>query len=211
MKTNLWKSLGILKTLYYNYKFLGCSFSKNRIILCYRHSFFEFDNKSKIILFPGASLSINKSWTNKVPFASHFTFGPESKLIISGKFAFYYNGKLGLGPSAIFECGSGFINSDFTITCISMIKIGNNVIIGPNCVLRDSDGHEIYPSNKPSTLPIYIEDDVWIGCNVTILKGVTIGHGSVVAAGSVVTTSIPAGVLAGGNPCRVIRPNIIWK
>ena len=53
--------------------------------------------------------------------------------------------------------------------------------------------------------PIVIEDDVWIGGNVTILPGVTIGKGSVIGAGSVVTKSIPAGVIAVGNPCKVLR------
>jgi len=53
--------------------------------------------------------------------------------------------------------------------------------------------------------PIQIGDDVWIASNVTICGGVTIGQGSVIGAGSVVTRDIPEGVLAAGNPCRVIR------
>ena len=54
--------------------------------------------------------------------------------------------------------------------------------------------------------PVVIEDNVWIGGNVVILPGVTIGEGSVIAAGSIVTRDIPPRVVAGGNPCRVIRP-----
>ena len=54
--------------------------------------------------------------------------------------------------------------------------------------------------------PIYIGNDVWIASNVTICGGVTIGDGSVIGAGSVVTKDIPKGVLAAGNPCKVIRP-----
>ena len=53
--------------------------------------------------------------------------------------------------------------------------------------------------------PIHIGNNVWIGGNVTVLPGVTIGDGTVVAAGSVVTKDLPAGVLAAGNPCRIIR------
>ena len=54
--------------------------------------------------------------------------------------------------------------------------------------------------------PITIADDVWIGGGAVLLPGITIGQGSVIAAGSVVTKDIPAGVVAGGNPCRIIKP-----
>ena len=54
--------------------------------------------------------------------------------------------------------------------------------------------------------PITLEDDVWIGANATVCGGVTIGAGSVIGADSVVTHDIPRGVLAVGNPCRVLRP-----
>jgi maltose O-acetyltransferase len=56
-----------------------------------------------------------------------------------------------------------------------------------------------------TSAPITLEDHVWLGANVTVVGGVTIGAGSMIAAGSVVTRDVPAGVVAGGNPCRVIR------
>ena len=59
--------------------------------------------------------------------------------------------------------------------------------------------------------PIVIEDNVWIGVNVLILKGVTIGHGSVIAAGSIVTRDIPCNCLAAGIPAKVIREKISWN
>lgn len=71
-------------------------------------------------------------------------------------------------------------------------------------------GHSIDPVQRSigvgTSAPITIEDNVWIGANATICGGVTIGSGSVIGAGSVVTKDIPAGVVAAGNPCRVLRP-----
>jgi acetyltransferase-like isoleucine patch superfamily enzyme len=77
--------------------------------------------------------------------------------------------------------------------------------------MQDSDYHTMCDelgNEKPQTLPIVIEDDVWIGAKAIILKGVTLGKGCVVAAGSVVTKSAPAYSLIGGNPARIIKQDI---
>lgn len=84
------------------------------------------------------------------------------------------------------------------------ISLGNNVRCGANTLIYDSDGHTDDPRSKGDK-PIIIEDDVWLGYGVKVLKGVTIGKGSLIGACSVVTKDIPAGVVAAGNPCRVIR------
>jgi acetyltransferase-like isoleucine patch superfamily enzyme len=64
--------------------------------------------------------------------------------------------------------------------------------------------------NEYENKPIVIEDNVWIGCNVIILKGVTIGAGSIVAAGSIVTKNVPADSIVAGNPAKVIKENVKW-
>ena len=83
-------------------------------------------------------------------------------------------------------------------------------MIGPFCYLTDHD-HTFEAGQAPGAgsliaEPTRIEARCWIGAHVTILKGVTIGAGTVVGAGSVVTKSLPAGVIAVGNPARVLRP-----
>lgn len=101
-----------------------------------------------------------------------------------------------------------FFNFNCVVLDVAPVIIGNNVFFGPAV--------QIYTVNHPldaaerrtlieQALPVTIADDVWIGGGVILLPGVTIGKGAVVAAGSVVTKNIPAGMVAAGNPCRVIK------
>lgn len=92
------------------------------------------------------------------------------------------------------------------------IEIKNNVKIGGNCIIIDTDSHSLdYIRRRDSNTdwgiakPIVIEDDVLLGANTIVLKGVTIGARTVVGAGSVVTKSLPSDCIAGGNPAKVIR------
>lgn len=111
----------------------------------------------------------------------------------------------------LFCISGGYCNHNLTVDCFESISIGKGVIISKNVTIRDSDNHNILSSVFEKTKPIVIKDHVWIGMNVTILKGVTIGEGSVIAAGSIVTKDIPEHCLAAGVPCKVKKKNIIWK
>ena len=117
-----------------------------------------------------------------------------------------------------FHCDYGFnihthglvvINYNCVILDTSPVQIGSGVFIAPGVCLACS-GHAVDPEQRAqgigTSAPITVEDNVWIGANATVCGGVTIGVGSVIGAGSVVTRDIPAGVVAAGVPCRVIRP-----
>lgn len=106
------------------------------------------------------------------------------------------------GAKIIIGDGCGF--SGTVIGSFDSIILGNNVRCGANTVITDSDWHNDDPRvGQPK--PIQIEDNVWLGYGVIVMKGVIIGKNSVIGAGSVVTKSIPANVIAAGNPCRVIK------
>lgn len=112
-----------------------------------------------------------------------------------------------------------FINFDCVFLDGADIRIGTNAVIGPRVQFLTA-GHPLDPAERawlhPETgkrqgtycinKPITIGENCWIGAGAIILGGVTIGEGTTVGAGSVVTRDIPTGVLAAGNPCRVIRP-----
>lgn len=88
------------------------------------------------------------------------------------------------------------------------IYVGDNVMFGPSVVLS-AGTHPIEPNLRSKqtqyNLPIYIEENVWIGAGSVILPGVTIGKNTVIGAGSVVTKNIPSDVVAVGNPCKILR------
>lgn len=101
-----------------------------------------------------------------------------------------------------------YANFDCIFMDVAEIKIGNDVMIGPRVSLLTAShpvGAKARRSGLEYALPITIEDDVWIGGNTTVLPGVRIGKASIIGAGSVVTGDIPSGVMAAGNPCRVLR------
>lgn len=89
----------------------------------------------------------------------------------------------------------------------SSITIGDNVMVANNCYISDADWHDIYDRTGVigETRPVLLENNVWLGDSVIVNKGVTIGENSVIGAYSNVTKDIPANVIAGGNPCKVIR------
>lgn len=135
---------------------------------------------------------------------------PAAQLVVTGSFSIYAGSRVVLDPGATLELASGFLNARSTIACFHHITIGEGVIIAENVTIRDSDSHTIEGARQNADPAIHIGDHVWIGLNATILKGVRIGAGAVIAAGAVVTRDIPANALAGGVPARVIRENVVW-
>ena len=97
-----------------------------------------------------------------------------------------------------------FLNQGVRIACSKEIYIGNNCLIGDECVILDTDYHAA-PNGIVKTAPVIIEDNVWLATRVIVIRGVTIGHGSIIGAGSVITKSIPPNTFAAGQPVRIIK------
>jgi maltose O-acetyltransferase len=117
--------------------------------------------------------------------------------------------ELATGPNGTIDIGERvFLNHGCSLGADLLVRIGPRCQIGPHCMLMDNDFHRLEPERRlerPESSPIVLEENVWLGARVIVLKGVTIGAGSVIAAGSIVTTDIPERVLAAGTPARVIR------
>ena len=111
---------------------------------------------------------------------------------------------------------NSFVNVQCVFSDSNTISIGDHTLIGPNCQIYTATHpldaadriHAPAPGQAPyrtQTRPVRIGDNVWLGGSVIVLPGVTIGAGAVIGAGSVVTSDVPPGMLAFGNPCRVQR------
>lgn len=117
---------------------------------------------------------------------------------------------LSAGRQASVQIGSHCGFSGTIISASTMIDIGDHVLCGANCTICDSDRHPLGADDRrhntaPRAKPIHIDDDVFLGMNVVVLKGVAIGKRTVVAANSVVIDSLPSDVLAAGIPAKAVR------
>lgn len=107
--------------------------------------------------------------------------------------------------------GNYFGMTGGSIVAAEQVEIGNSVLVGANVIIADTDFHPISAEERQrdaqagAVRPIVIEDNVFIGANSIVLKGVRIGAGSVIGAASVVTFDIPPNVVAAGNPARPLR------
>jgi acetyltransferase-like isoleucine patch superfamily enzyme len=202
--------LDFIKTSYYRCRLnlkKGASFHiyPNSIIKISKTANFQIEN---------GKFSVNASWFagRKRRYQSELRLDDKSALICNGKFSLYQGASVYVAPNATLKIsGNAFLNTNSTLNCFHRIEIGNGVCISDNVEIQDSDNHFINEQKGEMSAPIVIEDNVWIGKNVIILKGVTIGHNSVIGAGAVVTKNVPNHSVAAGNPAKVIKTIESWE
>jgi len=111
---------------------------------------------------------------------------------------------------AVIEIGDGtFVNHRTELVAHQHVRLGRDCLLAWDVLVLDSDSHSV--DGGPRSAPVVIGDRVWIGCRATVLKGVTVGDGAVVAAGAVVTGDVPPRALVAGNPARIVREGVTWQ
>lgn len=142
---------------------------------------------------------------------SYLSVGAGAKIEAINGFSIQDNAYVVVRKGAELILGGGYINSNCQIVCSCRITLGRGVAIADGVLIRDTDDHDLGVEGYEQVKPVTIGDHVWIGQRATILKGVTIGDGAVVAAGSVVTKDVPANTVVAGVPAKVIRTNVKWR
>lgn len=193
----------------------------------------------KLYSFYCWNVTVLKLWLNGVEFDRSIAaygipivyVGSKAKLIIGKNFALksgrHFNQIGRPHPSyftvrynGVLRIGNNVAMSNTAIVCEEAITVGDNVRIGANVVIYDSNFHSLDVAKRTAaqedrsdviTKPVIIEEGAFIGSHVTILKGVVIGRNSIIGAASVVTKNVPPNEIWGGNPARFIKALSIGK
>lgn len=219
MKAKFIFSIGILKTLRFNFKYLP--FKK-----ALKFPFLISKNIYLHTLSGEISLPENAKYgCIKIGFGDVGVFDKSNsrgvwevsgKIIFKGTSNIGHGTKISVGKQGILELGDKFIiTAESQIVCNKRITFGNNCLLSWDCLIMDTDFHKIYDNtglliNSPT--PIYISDNVWIGCRNLILKGSVIPENSVIGANSTVNKDLlqESGLFV-GSPARLIKKDISWE
>lgn len=180
------------------------------LVLPYGRFYYDLRENAKINIIHGL-FELNSEFGKPNRLTGILKMNAKSEINVSGNFVIYSGCHILVNTNAKLNMGSGYIHRGANIRCHKEITIGHGVAISENFTVWDTDGHVIVGKENEKTKPVKIGNHVWIGANVTVLKGAQIGNGAIIAAGAVVTGDIPARTLAGGVPAKIIREDVEWE
>lgn len=170
---------------------------------------FQLARSAKIIVEEGASLSIGNNSIAIMERPVWLRIDKDGKLVIKKSASLFYDGDVVVFSGGCLTIGNSFINSNCKIRCHKSISIGDGCAISHDFTVMDSNAHKL--DGRTKAAEVVIQDHVWIGTRVTILPGVHVGEGSVLAAGAVITKDVPPHCVVGGCPAKIIKENISWS
>lgn len=191
---------------------------KGHIMYTMPSAIFDIHSTAKILIKAPFMYGSNPIKGMRIPTCLRMEAGTTFE-ICDGPITRYGNGPYNLRYGAYIEIineghlviGQGAANVGLVIMCAKEITIGNGVRIGRNVSIRDWNGpHVIINDHYRNHAPVHIGDHVWLCSGCTIMPGVTIGEGAVVAANATVTKDVPPRCLVGGSPAKIIKENIEW-
>lgn len=169
----------------------------------------QMDNGSKIII--DGCLKVGNQQVRGAKQQTRIWLEEGAELIIKGAFTIGADSYIRVYKNSKLILHNGFFNEHVQVTAGDVVEIGDGCAIGRDVVIRSYDGHTIVDENYKISKPIKIGNHVWIGQGASVLKGIQIGEGAIVAANAVVTKDVPAHCAVAGNPAKIVKENILWE
>jgi acetyltransferase-like isoleucine patch superfamily enzyme len=196
------KNISLIRSIYYSIKYRG-------ILYIYKNCHISISPSARVII--NGSVKLNCPWGKVQKDNMYLTICDGASLTVNGAFCFYSGCNVTVQKRASLSLRNGYMNSNSKIRCFDTISIGEGAYISEEVILSDSDNHSVLGSHTPINGAINIGDHVWVGMRSMILKGVTVGKGSIIAAASVVVKDVNCNCLVGGVPAKLIRSNCSWE
>ena len=209
----IWQTLKVLQSLH------NAGFRASTLLL----NTFYYSRYGNIIVHPNTRITgggwLSISGTLTVGVSIRLLMHPSDRTIVDLHGDLCTRGDVSIGKGCRIWVGEGarceledcYISGNTLAFIRHGLTIGAGSAISWGCQFLDDDWNTVhYPNQRVKPPQITIGRHVWIGSNVSLLKGVSVGDGCVVASGSVLTRSYPAGCLIGGNPARILRESIHW-
>ncbi len=207
--------ISTFKWVYYNY------FSRNVIrrgiarIIPYKNTILELDKTSQIRIYGDRDLVLGLNKLKRSKAETHIRLGADSVWNVYHGGLLFYNTVVEVKSNAEFNTGFFSANGGSVIVVDKKIEFGEDVMLGRNVIIYDSDFHQIRDKNGNMKNPpetVTIEDHVWITGNSMVLKGVTIGVDSLVTAYTVVNKDVPPhSIVAGDSQGKIVKNEINWN
>lgn len=197
--------------------FLRINFLSKKVRRKTRSPLFLNESRTVIQMDPGATMTLNGKLitgvkqVRKSRSETRILLERNAEMIVNNRFTIFANSYIRVIEGGKLVLNGGFINENVQITAGDIVEIGKDATIGRDVVIRSYDGHTICEEGYRKAAPIKIGEHVWIGQGATVLKGVTIGDGAIIAANAVVTKDVPAHAVVAGVPAKVIKENVSWK
>lgn len=197
-----------------NYFYSNIVRDRNVYVIPYLNSIIDIDPTAKLFVRrKHIEIGINKLKRSKAE--TLVRLGKKAVWVSNNGAGLFYNTVLDLCKNAKFESGFFTANGGCAIVCAKHIVFGDDVMLGRNIIIYDSDHHQIMDENnnvKNHSKEVIIEDHVWLTSNVTVLKGSHIEKNSIIGGQTVITDDIPQNALVvGGSKARIINQKANWS
>jgi Acetyltransferase (isoleucine patch superfamily) len=214
--TNILSNVNLTKFVYYNFFCKSVVRKKGCYLITFRNCVINLHKSSRLYINIGTiQLGVAKLRGSKAE--TYLQMDENASWVSNGAAELFFQTQIHIQKNAVFETGYFSANIGTAIICSKKVTLGENVMIGRNILIYDSDHHRIIDQNGDmvnNDKEVTIRDHVWLTSNVTVLRGVTIGEGCIVAAQTVIKKDLPPDSLVFGSTSAnvtIVKKETAWS